>query len=134
MEFTLQFFVRSTSSETFVRFSLNFTQLFLSVRRCAKPVTQLHAHSRSRLSFDVMGSCSGGFSCPSHSRLVQWKTCFTYAYRRKSTSEIDRPSYLIFDVHHHLEDHVKASSNYVHGNKMPRAGVTFFTYAYIGIT
>ena len=37
MEFTLQFFVSSISSEPFVRFSLNFTQLYLSVRRCAEP-------------------------------------------------------------------------------------------------
>ena len=43
MEFTLQFCVRSMSSEPFVRFSLNFTQLFLSVRRCAEPLSQLRS-------------------------------------------------------------------------------------------
>ena len=68
MEFTLQFCVHSISSEPFVRFSFNFTQLFLSMRQCAEPMT----HSRARLRFDVMGFC-----CPSNSRLVQWKTCFT---------------------------------------------------------
>ena len=33
--------VRSISPERFERFSLNFTQMFLSVRRCAEPMTQL---------------------------------------------------------------------------------------------
>ena len=35
------FCVHSTSPKTFERFSLNFTQMFLSVMRCAKPMTQL---------------------------------------------------------------------------------------------
>ena len=33
--------VRSISPEPFERFSLNFTKMFLSVRRCAEPMTQL---------------------------------------------------------------------------------------------
>ena len=33
--------VRSISPEPFERFSLNFTQMFLSVRRCAEHMTQL---------------------------------------------------------------------------------------------
>ena len=41
MELTLQFYVCSISSEPFERFSLNFSQLFLSVIRCAEPMTQL---------------------------------------------------------------------------------------------
>ena len=35
---------------------------------------------------------------------------------------------------HHLEDLFEVCSNFVHGNKMPVAGVTYFIYAYIGIT
>ena len=34
--------VRSMSPESFERFSLNFTQMFLSVIRCAEPMTRLH--------------------------------------------------------------------------------------------
>ena len=63
MEFTLQFCVRSIASEPFERFSLNFTPLFLSMRRCAD--------ARSKLHFDAMGFCSGVFSCPSNCCLVQ---------------------------------------------------------------
>ena len=36
--FTLEFHVRSISPEPFERFSLNFTQMFLSMRRCAEPM------------------------------------------------------------------------------------------------
>ena len=50
------------------------------------------------------------------------------------TSEIIRPSYWIFDMQHHLEDLFEVCSNYVGRNEMPWAGVTYFTYAYIGIT
>ena len=39
--YPLQFPVHSISSEPFERFSLNFTQMFFSVRRCAEHVTQL---------------------------------------------------------------------------------------------
>ena len=35
---------------------------------------------------------------------------------------------------HHLEDLFEVCSNYVHGNNMPGAEVTYFTYAFIGIT
>ena len=41
MGFTFEFYVRSLSPEPLHRFSLNFTQMFLSVRRCAEPMTQL---------------------------------------------------------------------------------------------
>ena len=34
--------VHSIYPEPLERFSLNFTQTFLSVRRCAEPMTQLH--------------------------------------------------------------------------------------------
>ena len=37
-------------------------------------------------------------------------------------------------MQHHLEDLLEVCSNYVHRNKMPGAGVTYFIYAYIGIT
>ena len=39
--FTLEFHVCSISPESFWRFSLNFTQMFLSVRLCAEPMTPL---------------------------------------------------------------------------------------------
>ena len=39
--YPLQFSVRSISPEPFERFSLNFIQMFLSVRRCAEHVIQL---------------------------------------------------------------------------------------------
>ena len=39
--FTLEFCVGSISPEPFERFSLNFTKMFLSVRQCAEPKTQL---------------------------------------------------------------------------------------------
>ena len=39
--FTLEFRVRSISPELLGRFSLNFTQMSLSVRRCAEYITQL---------------------------------------------------------------------------------------------
>ena len=42
MRFTLEFPFRSISPQTFVRFSLNITQMFLSVSWCAKSMTQLH--------------------------------------------------------------------------------------------
>ena len=42
------------------------------------------------------------------------------------TSEIIRPSVWIFDMQHHLEDLFAVCSNYVHRNKMPGAGVTYF--------
>ena len=29
----------------------------------------------------LLDSAAGYFSCPSNIRLLQWKTCFTYAYR-----------------------------------------------------
>ena len=41
MGFTVQFPVCSISAEDFKRFSLSFTQMFLSERRCAEPMTQL---------------------------------------------------------------------------------------------
>ena len=41
MEFTLEFRVRSISPEPFERFSLYFTQMFLSVRLCAEPMVWL---------------------------------------------------------------------------------------------
>ena len=41
MGFTLEFRVCSISPELFERFSLNFTQMFLLVIRCAEPMTQL---------------------------------------------------------------------------------------------
>ena len=40
--FTLQFRVCSISPEPFERSSLNFDQMFISVRQCAEPMTQLH--------------------------------------------------------------------------------------------
>ena len=40
--FTLDFGVRSISLEPFWPFSLNFTQMFLSVRQCAEFMTLLH--------------------------------------------------------------------------------------------
>ena len=39
--FTLEFLVRSISPEPLDRFSWNFTQMFLLVRRCAEYMTQL---------------------------------------------------------------------------------------------
>ena len=39
--YPLQFPVRSISPEPFERLSLNFTQMFLSARRCAEHMTQL---------------------------------------------------------------------------------------------
>ena len=42
MVFTLEFRVHSISPEPLGRFSLNFTQIFLSVRRCAEFITRLH--------------------------------------------------------------------------------------------
>ena len=39
--FTLQFYARFISPEPLKRFSLNFTQMFLLVRQCAEPLTQL---------------------------------------------------------------------------------------------
>ena len=50
------------------------------------------------------------------------------------TSETIKPSYWIFDMKHHLEDLSEVCSNYVQKNKLPGAGVTNFTYAYIVIT
>ena len=44
--------VRSISPEPFEVFSLNFTQMFLSVRRCAEHITQL-----PRLNVKVTGQC-----------------------------------------------------------------------------
>ena len=41
MGFTLEFHVRWLSPEPLHQFSINFTQMFLSVRRCAEPMTQL---------------------------------------------------------------------------------------------
>ena len=41
MEFTLQFCVRSIASKPIEWFSLNFSQLSLSMRRCAEPMSQL---------------------------------------------------------------------------------------------
>ena len=41
MGIILEFHVHSMSPEPFERFSLNFTQMFPSVRRCAKPITWL---------------------------------------------------------------------------------------------
>ena len=41
IEFTLEFRVRSISPEPFGRISLNFTQMFLLLRRCAEHMTQL---------------------------------------------------------------------------------------------
>ena len=46
--FTIEFRVRSISPKPLGRFSLNFTQMFLSVRQCAEPLTRLH-----RLKFRV---------------------------------------------------------------------------------
>ena len=48
--FTLEFRVRSISPEPFERFSLNFTQIFLSVSWCANPLlsamqTQSQGHT-----------------------------------------------------------------------------------------
>ena len=39
---TLEFRILSVFPQAFVRFSLNITQMFLSVSWCAQPVTQLH--------------------------------------------------------------------------------------------
>ena len=39
--YPLQFHICSISPEPFERFSLNFTQMFLSTRRCAEHMTQL---------------------------------------------------------------------------------------------
>ena len=60
----------------------------------------------------------------------QWITCSTYSYRGKSEhlkSQGLVSGYLICNI-------FEVCSNYAHGNKMPEAGVTCFTYAYIGIT
>ena len=40
--FTLELCVHSISQEPLRRFSLNFTQIFLLVKRCAEPMTWLH--------------------------------------------------------------------------------------------
>ena len=52
MGFTLEFRVGSISPEPFERFSLNFTQMFLSVTWSAEPMTQLCKHK-----VNVMGFC-----------------------------------------------------------------------------
>ena len=41
MGFTLEFHVRPISPGPFKQFSLKFTQMLLSVRGCAEPMTQL---------------------------------------------------------------------------------------------
>ena len=97
MEFTRHFCVRSIASEPFERFSSNFTQLFLSVRRCVEPMTQLRS-LKVKPEGDtsmLLGFCSGGFRClqtavPSVKNIGEIKT-----------SEITRPSFWILD-HHHL--------------------------------
>ena len=43
------------SPQPFVRFSLNITQMFLSVSWCADPMTLSYANSKSRSHFKVMG-------------------------------------------------------------------------------
>ena len=53
MGYTLHFHVSSISLESFERFSLNCTQMFPSVRRCAELILSF-ADSRSRSHFKVM--------------------------------------------------------------------------------
>ena len=53
--------VHLISPEPFDRFSVNFTQLFFSVRRCAEPMTQLH-----RLNFKVIQFTLDFVSTPYH--------------------------------------------------------------------
>ena len=54
MGFALYFHVGSISLESFERFSLNCTQMFLLVRRCVEVMLSF-ADSRSRSHFKVMG-------------------------------------------------------------------------------
>ena len=42
--FTLEFRFHSISPEPLRRYSFNFTQMFLSMRWCAEPITVLHRH------------------------------------------------------------------------------------------
>ena len=52
MGFFLEFCVRSITPEPFERFSLNFGQMFKSLKQCAEPMTQLSETLRSQ--FKVM--------------------------------------------------------------------------------
>ena len=84
MEFTRHFCVRSIASEPFERFSLNFTQLFLSVRRCVEPMNQLRS-LKVKPEGDtsmLLGFCSGGFRCL---QTAVFKLCsYCQKYRGKS--------------------------------------------------
>ena len=62
MGFTLEDGVCYISPESFESCSLNFTQMFLSVRRCAEAMTQLQDFKRSWPHFEVMGYFTLKFS------------------------------------------------------------------------
>ena len=69
MEFTLGFCVHSISPECIERFSLNFAQIFLSVRRCAKLMTRLH---RLKVKLAPQGGICRSSSCPLHISWTLW--------------------------------------------------------------
>ena len=75
--------VRSIPPESFERFSLNFTQMFLSVRRCAEHMTQL-------LRLKVTGQGQGIYpwiSCPLHISWTLW-TLFIKLHPNVPLSEV----------------------------------------------
>ena len=56
MGLILRFRARSIAPEPFERFSSNFSQIILSVRRCAEPKTQL-CRLKVKVTFQVHGIC-----------------------------------------------------------------------------
>ena len=68
MRFTLQFYVRSISSEPFERFIVNFTQMSLSVKRCAEPMNRV---CRLKVKFNFQGHGMYPLQCDSIPLLYQ---------------------------------------------------------------
>ena len=90
MEFTIQFCARSMSSEPFLRFSLNFTQLSSFETVC-------RTHDSATLT-QGLGSMLG------------------------DSAAGDLPSYLIFDMQHHVEDLFEVVQIMSIGTKCPGQG------------
>ena len=69
MGLTLEFRVCSISLEPFEQFSLNFTQMFISVSWCSEPINQ-PCKLKHKAHFKVTGFCGGGYGCPSDKCLI----------------------------------------------------------------
>ena len=93
MEFTHQFCVRSISTEPFEQFSLNFTQLFLSVRRCAEPMNQLRS-LKVKVTLQCYGILQRGLGCPLNCCLVQ----IMFLVSKMAFLCVLETSYLVFSV------------------------------------